>query len=272
MSREHAVAIGLSNPGAHHPTPSCTAALSNPVIEVARLWHQPFAIRVTHARLCLLYCPDVVLMAGYISDSGSDPYGYDLTLSDEERLITLVDRLSTPARAPAPSSAPATRASAPTPTRAPGPAPVPSRARPAARSPPSTLPADRPRPGRTTSFGSDSSSLDSEIKAAITVHEALDGIDENDLDFDITELGSGPEYSHGSASPIGISPPRASPPRPQPPAIQRWLAPSVSSENRSLASFVHKTKPRSAPSMLSDADVRYPDREFASPFQHQWYI
>jgi len=198
-------------------------------------------------------------MAGYISDSGSDPYGYDLTLSDEERLITLVDRLSTPARAPAPAPAPApslapataaTRASAPTPR-------IP---------PPSTVPAARPRPGRTTSFGSDGSSLDSETKAAIAVHEALDGIDENDLDFDITELGSGPEYSHGSASPIGISPPR-----PQPPAIQRWLAPSVSSENRSLASFVHKTKPRSAPSMLSDADVRYPDREFASPFGYQWY-
>jgi len=178
-------------------------------------------------------------MASFNSGSDSDPYGYDLTISDEERLIAVVDTLSPPPRRARAQASGAARVS---------------------QGSPSKTRSSRTVSGSSSSSSSSSSgssSLDSHFKAAIAVHETLEQIGEGDLDFDINELESERAYSHGSGSGLDVPPRRA-----QPPAIQRWLAPSVSSDNRSLASFVSRTKPRSTASVLSERSVRYPDREF----------
>jgi hypothetical protein len=181
-------------------------------------------------------------MARYYSYSGSDtdPYGYDLTLSDEEQLIAVVDSLSPPA---------------PRRTRAEAQASI------SARVPPTTP--SKSRSSRTVSRDAIISPPDSTLKAkaAQAVHEALQDINERDLNFDINELNS-EAFSHDSGSDLDLPPRRAV----QPPAIQRWLAPTVSSDNRSVASSsVSQTKARSTASVLSAApSVHYPD-PFSEP-------
>ncbi|KAK0620548.1 exonuclease V [Immersiella caudata] len=170
-------------------------------------------------------------MAGYYSGSDqTDPYGYDLTISDEEQLIAVVDTLSPPA--PRRTGAQA-------------------RADISARVPPTTP--SKSRPSRTV-YSDSVSPPDSIQKAAHAVHQTLQNIDEDDLNFDIAELESA-AFSHGSGSRMGNAPRRAA----QSPAIQRWLAPTVSSDNRSVASFVSQTRPRSTLSVLSTPSVHYPD-------------
>lgn len=193
------------------------------------------------------------------SGSESDEFGYDLTVSDEEQLIAVVDGLSPQA----------SRASAQQPARA--------RASPGG--PPATPSKSRPSPAVPSGCASShrqpaSSFLDGRLNATTAVHETLADLDPDDLDFDITELElSQPEFSQVKSSQLESSPgfsnatPSArhfSPQRPQPPAIQRWLAPTVSAasdvEDRgSLLSFVSRTKPRSTPSILTEEPVQYPN-------------
>ncbi|KAK0643815.1 exonuclease V [Cercophora newfieldiana] len=183
-------------------------------------------------------------MASYYSGSKSDPYGYDLTVSDEEELIAVVDGLSPPA---------------PNRTRAQAQTSI------SARVPPTTP--SKSRPSRTVSSGR-KSSIESTLHAKKAIHQTLLDINEADLNFEITELDSETDSaapSHGSVSELGLPKRRA----PQPPAIQRWLAPSVSSDNRSVASFVSQTKPRSTPSILAEPTVKYPDLSRALSEAHK---
>jgi hypothetical protein len=189
-------------------------------------------------------CRRTLLMAGYYSGSDTDPYGYDLTLSDEEQLIAVVDTLSPPASR-------RTRAEAQFSISARVPPTTPSKSRPS-----HTVSSDSISPPDSTL----------KAKAAQAEHEALQDIDEHDLNFDINELDSG-AFSHGSGSDLDPPPRRAV----QSPAIQRWLAPTVSSGNRSIASSVPHPKARPTPSVLSATpSVHYPDREIAAHSQCLW--
>ncbi|KAK1749523.1 exonuclease V [Echria macrotheca] len=177
-------------------------------------------------------------MASFASSSDSD-YGYDLTLSDEEQLIAVVDSLSPPRTRPPPPS---------TLRKAPYPAPAP-----APRNP--TRP-HRPAP----SVADSTASLENYLQNAIAAHETAARISESDLDLDPAELDSdGPAYSHGSGSDTGIPPP---PPKPAP-AKKRHLAPSVASRDSNLSAFVAQTKAKHAPRMLTEQrrprDIQYPD-------------
>jgi len=164
------------------------------------------------------------------SDSGSDPYGYDLTVSDEEELIAVIDSISPPRIRTAPSS-----------TSRPVPAPK-------------TVP--RSRHAAPSDAGS-TTSLDSYIKQAIAFHEAVEDITEEDLDFDPAELDSDRAHSHGSGSEaaFGVTLDKT------PPSFKKRLAASVSSGDASLSSFVSDTKPKRLPKVLSAADICYPDCE-----------
>ncbi|KAK5654505.1 hypothetical protein OQA88_7134 [Cercophora sp. LCS_1] len=175
-------------------------------------------------------------MASFVSGSDSDSdYGYDLTLEEEQELIALIDRISPPTLAP--SSTPAL---APAPTPAPAPVPVTRRRAPSSVS--------------AISSRSAVSSLDSYLKEAVAVHEVVENIDENDLNFDITELKPETAYNHGSGSDVGVAGARG-----EPTPVQRHFAPSVASDNRSLRSYVSRTKPRAVSSLLADSHVLYPD-------------
>lgn len=189
-----------------------------------------------------------VSMASFVSGSDSDSdYSYDLTLEEEQELFALIDRIPQTTFGPSSSS-----------TAAPAPVTAP------------TL-AVRPRraPSSVSVFSSKSvaSSLDSYIKEAIAVHETIEGIGDNDLDFDIAELKSVKSEeasSHGSGSGVGSAPNCHTPS-----FIGRRYAPSVASDNRRLSSYVSQTKPRSTLSLLADSHVCYPDcKPFATHSPH----
>lgn len=179
-------------------------------------------------------------MASWASDSDSDPYGYDLTVSDEEQLIAVIDSISPPRTAPSST-----------------PRPVPTGNK-------SKKPT-RPQPQRVPSPAESTDSLENYTKDAIAVHEAIEQINEDDLDFDPAELDSDEAaYSHGSGSEAGFAPP-ALERRPAP--FTKWLAPSVAPEEQpsGLSSFVKKTRSRHAPRMLIEPPVEYPDCEGNAP-------
>ncbi|KAK4153006.1 exonuclease V [Chaetomidium leptoderma] len=177
-------------------------------------------------------------MAGFASDSDSD-YGYDLTVSDEEQLWAVVDRLSrvSPQSRPAPAI-PAT---------------------PARRTNTSAL--------ATNAIACSPFSPDLDPDATLTVEETLAAITDDDLSFDLSELqdddddddayGDGHGYGHGqAAAQMHDDLPRSRSPERQ---NSRRLAPEVARGDRSLASFVTKTKPRSMPTLLPGPDISYPD-------------
>ena len=170
-------------------------------------------------------------MAGFASDSGSE-YDFDLTVSDEELLCVVADRLAevSPGQSQArvnPRPAPAIPAT-PTPRRTTKRHPVPS-----------------------SPF---SPELDPD--AALAVEEAIAAISDDDLSFDLSELQDdfeeSPRHGHGQhgqgSSRGGTSEGR-----------NRKLAPSVASAGAGLASFVSKTTARSVPALLPDQDISYPD-------------
>lgn len=185
-------------------------------------------------------------MASFVSGSDSDSdYGYDLTLEEEQELIALIDRISPPSKSPGPSS-----------TSVPAPAPVPA---PVTVPPPVVRQRRAPSSVSAKSSKSIASSLDSYIKEAIAVHETVENINGDDLNFFIDELNSEAAYSHGSRTGVGAAlQPHESPP------IETRYAPSVASDNRSLSSYVSKTKPRTMPSLLADSHIHYPDRELST--------
>lgn len=169
-------------------------------------------------------------MAGFASDSGSE-YSYGWTASDEEFLFAAADHLS--AVSPHSRSAANTLATPATPAT--------------------------PAPRRNTTRGTILSSPFSpelDPDATLAIEETLAAISDDDLSFDLSELqeddsprpAQGPAPNHYRAS-------RSSTPEGQ----NRRLAPSVPSDDRCLASFVSKTKPRSMPTLLPGPDVRYPD-------------
>lgn len=172
-------------------------------------------------------------MAGFASDSGSE-YSYGWTASDEEFLFAAADRLS--AVSPLSRSASTTAA------------------RPAIPATPAT-----PAPRRNTTRGAILSSPFSpelDPDATLAIEETLAAISDDDLSFDLSELqdDDSPRPAQGAArGHYRVS--RSSTPERQ----SRRLAPSVPSDDRRLASFVSKTKPRSMPTLLPGPDVRYPD-------------
>ena len=175
-------------------------------------------------------------MASYASGSDSDSYGYDLTHSDEEDLAELIDNL---AAATPPN--PITQAP-------PAPSIPPAPSRPSKRRAPSIQ------------------SLESEIKHAIAVHEAIEDLSDGDLDFDDAELHSTFSFSHASV-------PGSRPSFP-PPAGGRGFS------IRQATSSVHSTPRQSLQSLQNqqgpivhrtpaDSVICYPDRKFfpfSSPF------
>ncbi|KAK3319018.1 exonuclease V [Apodospora peruviana] len=96
------------------------------------------------------------------------------------------------------------------------------------------------------------------------VESALHGITEEDLSFDISELESETLYTHNAPDPEPVAG-SSQPGTPRGPTAgtgpnDRRLSPSVSGDSVAhLAPFVQKTKPRSMPTAIGSASVRYPD-------------
>jgi hypothetical protein len=169
-------------------------------------------------------------MASYTSGSDSDSYGYDLTLSDEEDLAALIDNL-------APN--PIAHAHA-----APAPSIPPAPSRPSKRRAPSIQ------------------SLDSEIKYAIAVHEAIEDLSDADLDFDEAELYSTFSFSHASISGSPVCRPACPPPAGGRSFNNRQATSSAQSTSRqSLQSLQNQQRPIGHKTPAGSV-ISYPDRKF----------
>ncbi|KAK1836874.1 exonuclease V [Podospora conica] len=172
-------------------------------------------------------------MASYNSDSDSDSYGYDLTLSDEEDLAALIDSVSaTPQTA--------------TPQRAPLPPPI------AVRTPRFPPPVVRPSKRRAPSV----QSLDSDVKHAIAVHEAIDGISVGDLDFNDADLESTVSFNHAPA----VESPVERPSFPPPVGARRSNSSNATASvhSSSLKSLQTQRKP-AVPRVPPSSIISYPD-------------
>jgi exonuclease V len=164
-------------------------------------------------------------MAGFDMDSDTD-YGYDLTTSDEEELLAIVDRLSS--SAPQPRSDPLT---------------------PSARA---SQKFNARNPAQSSVHLTTSTNSVPDADASFAIEEAIAALSDDDLSVDTSDLdGRNPDHVDDIT--------RSSATKGQ---DRRRLAPSVSPDRDELASFVHKTKPRSAPTLLSGPEIRYPDRKF----------
>lgn len=176
-------------------------------------------------------------MAGFASDSDcSSDYGYDLTASDEELLLAIVDQLSPVA-----------------PPRQSRPGPLTPARRSDTFAP--SIPARRSVLVNT--------SPDANADATLAIDETIAAISDEDLTFDISELDEPPADHVGASSRPGSAERQS----------RRRLAPSVSADRSGLSSFVSKTKPRSIPTLLPGPDVRYPDCEICRqlPRCRQWF-
>lgn len=180
-------------------------------------------------------------MASYTSGSDSDSFGYDLTHSDEEDLAALIDNLA--ATTPHPASTPAPR----------------TILTPHAPSVPSVpLALSRPSKRRAPSI----QSLDSELKHAIAVHEAIEDLSDGDLDFDEAELNSTFSFSHASVSEGPVGRPTFPPP-----------AGGLGFSKRHTASSVHSTARQSLQNQSrpivqktpANSVISYPDCKFFPP-------
>lgn len=171
-------------------------------------------------------------MARFVSGSGSDTdYSYDLTVSDEELLLAITDRLSpvSPQSKPAP--------------------PTPS-------TPVRRFNSNAPTPSTYAISSSPFMPLDPVATQA--VDNTIAALSDDDLSFDISELqdDGSPSSGRGNLPSHG---------RPRGGFTYNHigkLAPAVTRHDGDLASFVSKTKPRSMPTLLPGPDVVYPDRRY----------
>ena len=167
------------------------------------------------------------------SDSDSD-YGYDLTASDEELLVAIVDRLS--------SVSPQSR---------PGPATAAPHSDAAAAI---SIPAYDGAASR-FSASAPSNSPAREAHTSHAVQDAIAALAEHDLDFDSSELedNAAPSDRQPAAHGPGIA--RGSTAA----ARSHKLTPAAPRRDGDLSSFVSQTRPRHVPTLLPGPDVSYPD-------------
>ncbi|KAL2256967.1 hypothetical protein VTK26DRAFT_835 [Humicola hyalothermophila] len=165
-------------------------------------------------------------MAGFLSDSDSQ-YGYDLTVSDEELLLSIVDNIAPVSpQTDKPISPPAVAA---TPTPA--------------------------RNGNAASFSSPVPfDPDLDPDASIAIDETVAAISDDDLSSDFSDFERNDPHSHGQRPVHDVA--RSSATKI---TDSRRLAPFVPRHQKHISSFVTKTKPRSLPSLLPGPDVSYPD-------------
>lgn len=243
----HVTARGSPALGSHSSQPSRSAssepcALQRKKATGCRVL-APFIATSSASQALFFYppqtpCSRALAMASYTSGSDSDTYGYDLTHSDEEDLAALIDNLAAATPRPAPTPAPRTTLVA------------------HARSAPSILPApSRPSKRRAPSI----QSLDSELKHANAVHEAIEDLSDGDLDFDEAELHS----TFSFRGPVGR-------PTFPPPAGGRDF------NNGQATSYAHSTPRQSLPPLQNQqrpivpnipagSAISYPDRKFFPP-------
>ena len=173
-------------------------------------------------------------MASYMSGSDSDSYGYGFTQSDEEDLVALIDNISAATPQPQPTRFQAAR-------------PIPQRH------------SNSPAPGnyRSTKRRAPSTdSLDSGIRHAIAVHEAVETNSDGDLDSTFSFDNASVSKSH-----IGRSPFRA-------PTKGRTSSYSHSSFSiNSVSIQPDKVQPRPiVPKVPAGSIISYPDRKLQAPF------
>lgn len=167
-------------------------------------------------------------MASFISDSDSD-YGYDLTVSDEEFLLAIADRLAPVS--PQAKSRP--------------PAPV------------------TPTHARNTNANANAVLFSSPVPfspeldpdASLAIDETIAAISDDDLSSDFSEIEQNASPSHGQRRGHDDVARRG--------AVEttniKRLTPTVPRYKEHVSSFVSKSKPRSVPTLLPGPDVSYPD-------------
>ncbi|KAL2267219.1 hypothetical protein VTJ83DRAFT_4496 [Remersonia thermophila] len=194
-------------------------------------------------------------MANFGHDSDPE-YSLGLTVSEEEGVWAIVDRLSAnlrPTGVPPPQQH---RQNLPAQGRQPARITTRPIQNPLSVPPPDSQSGDSQSPSSASTPSPASPSADPDVSRII--EETLAAIEDDDLNFDIAELGADDSYAHGQ-SPfqhhhhVDVS--RGGPPE----RHGRFSPPARHGDDSDAASLAASAKPRSLPVLLPGPDVRYPD-------------